>query len=249
MKKDNTLQQFLGTRTGRFCLSFSQVMAIYRMVGYVLTMNMLFVVLQLKISGQVIIACLASLVAIVSCVLMLKSTRRFSARNQGKNVPFMRTLADFHLSMGLQLFYIPFMSGVFCILMRMLDGSVKIGAPYNEMFFRAAWDGFGLCAMMCTGAKLAVCHMIERKYRSKSYHPWLLLLLAGLCGLSVISLLVIIFGFQPEWNSGVLLRICLSPLLLNYLVMAVFAVQFWRFLRTQKPAEEVTATSTESSDA
>lgn len=249
MERDNTLEQFLGGKTGRFCLHFSQIMAIYRIVGYVLTMILLlFVVLQVKFNGLFVIICVGVLAAIASCVLLLKSSRQLLARNSGKTIRFPRTMANFHLSMGLQLLYTPLMSMTFCLMMRMLDGSMKVGAPYDETIFRAAWDGFGLCAMMCTGSKLAVCHMVERQYRNKEFHSWLLWLLAGTSCLAAIALLVILLGFRPEWSSGVLLRICMVPLLMNYVMTSVFAVQYWRFLRKRPSVKEVSADSTLSAD-
>lgn len=234
MTKREALEGFLTQKKGRFFLVFSRLMAIYRMTGYILMLILLFVLLQVKISGQVIIICLADTVAVASCVLLIRNTFRLTAQTNGREVSFLETMRRIHLSEVLRLMFTPFMSMAFCVLMRMLDGSIKTAAPYNYEMFRAAWEIFGISVMVCTGVRIAVCCTLEKHIGNKEGHDWLFLLLAVTGCLSASILIALMILFRPELSSGVLLRICLCPLPLYYILTAVYSVLYWLFLRDQK---------------
>ena len=236
MTKREALEGFLTQKKGRFFLVFSRLMAIYRMTGYILMLILLFVLLQVKISGQVIIICLADTVAVASCVLLIRNTFRLTAQTNGREVSFLETMRRIHLSEVLRLMFTPFMSMAFCVLMRMLDGSIKTAAPYNYEMFRATWEIFGISVMVCTGVRIAVCCTLEKHIGNKEGHDWLFLLLAVTGCLSASILIALMILFRPELSSGVLLRICLCPLPLYYILTAVYSVLYWLFLRDQKKA-------------
>ena len=133
MTKREALEGFLTQKKGRFFLVFSRLMAIYRMTGYILMLILLFVLLQVKISGQVIIICLADTVAVASCVLLIRNTFRLTAQTNGREVSFLETMRRIHLSEVLRLMITASIES-FSTLMPSSSG-VRMGLPV----FRQSW--------------------------------------------------------------------------------------------------------------
>ena len=238
MTNSELLKAFLAKKSGRCYLSFCKVINLYKITGLILMLILTFVLLAVnQFSGQFIIACVADAVGIVSCVLLTISAFRLMPQANGQTIRFDKTIATIHLAEGLQLFYTPFMVMVLCLLMAVLDAPSKVGPHYDYVMFRTAWEIYGLCAMICAGTKLAVCHMLAKHAKDQQGHPWLLLLMAGACCLPIMVYVVIVILFQPELSGGVWLRICFIPVLLHHAVTAAAGIHYWQYLHKSQKQE------------
>ena len=230
MTRKEAFEKFLSSNGSKLYLKCSVAMTIYKAVC--LTVILVMLLALLRFSGESIFFCITVAAALLSCWLLFKSGRNLISRISGKETNLLKTIQTIHLGVGIQLLYTPFMCMMFCILMSLADiGTKKINISYDYQTFRTAWEIFGLISFACAIFKLMSCRSVERHITHDGglFLPFFLTEIC--CVLQAGVLVFIIIYFRPVLVGGVIMRLQFIPIILYYLVSAVFFIRYIKFAK------------------